>query len=119
MSQKQSSHSFFWGFVAGAAATAVYTLLKTPRSGRETIDQIRGQANQMLGRSQSAASGWQEPFQTTASTWQSQAERAAKQAQAVAQDTAGQVQEQVADVVEAGQEAASDAVESAKEALEP
>lgn len=111
------SHPFFWGFVAGAAATAAYTLLKTPRSGSDTIDQIKGQADKLLGRSQSAASDWQEPARAAARNWQTQAEDTAHQAQASAQEAAQQVQQQAADVVEAGQEAASDVVESAKDAL--
>jgi gas vesicle protein len=129
MSEKQSSHAFFWGFVAGAVATAAYTLLKTPRSGRETIDQIKGHANQLLGRTQNAASDWQEPARTAARSWQTQTEDAAKQTQATVQEAAEQtqdkvqeaaqqVQDQASEVVAAGQEAVGDLAESAKQSLE-
>ncbi len=41
MAEQKGSNAFFWGFVLGAAAGAVATLLKTPRSGKETIGEIR------------------------------------------------------------------------------
>ena len=102
MSEKQSSHAFFWGFVAGAVATAAYTLLKTPRSGRETIDQVKSQANQLLGRSQHAASSWQEPVQAAARNWQAQAEDSAKQAQATVQDAAQKAETAAQETVQQG-----------------
>lgn len=104
MSEKQGSNSFFWGFVAGAAATAVYTLFKTPRSGREIIEQVKTQTNELLGRSQNAAHDWQQATQSTAQRWQSQAEELAYQAQRVARDAAQATQEQADDLAEAAQQ---------------
>ena len=47
MSEQKGSNAFFWGFVLGAAAGVVATLLKTPRSGKETIGEIRSRGKQM------------------------------------------------------------------------
>lgn len=118
MSEKQGSNSFFWGFVAGAAATAVYTLLKTPRSGREIIEQVKTQANQMLGRSQNAAYDWQQATPSAAQSWQSQAEDLAHQAQRAATDAAQAAQEQAGQAAAAGQAAVEDLAEAASQTLE-
>lgn len=118
MSEKQSSNAFFWGFVAGAIATGIYTLLKTPRSGREIVEQVRTQADQLLGRSQKSAQDWQQATRPTAPSWQAQAEQAASQAQAAAQDLAQATTEQAGAVTEAAQSAASDMAEAARQALE-
>jgi gas vesicle protein len=118
MSEKQGSNSFFWGFVAGAAATAVYTLLKTPRSGREIIEQARTQANQMLGRSQNVAYDWQQATPSAAQSWQSQAEDLAQQAQRAAADAAQTAQEQAGQAAAAGQAAVEDLAEAASQTLE-
>lgn len=118
MSEKQSSNAFFWGFVAGAVATGIYTLLKTPRSGREIVEQVRTQADQLLGRSQKETQHWQQATHPTAPGWQAQAEQAASQAQAAAQDMAQAATEQAGAVVEAGQSAASDMAKAAQQALE-
>ncbi len=118
MSEKQSSSAFFWGFMAGAVATGVYTLLKTPRSGREIIEQVRTQADQLLGRSQKDVQNWQEATRSSAQSWQAQAEKAASQAQAAAQDMAQAVEKQASAVAEATQSAASDVAEPAQQALE-
>ena len=118
MSEKQSSNSFFWGFVAGAVVTAAYTLLKTPRSGREIIEQVKTQANQMLGRSQDGAHDWQATTPSAAQSWQARAEDAAHQAQGAAKDAAQAAQEQVGAAAAASQAAVDDLAESAKQTLE-
>ncbi len=70
MSEKQSSNAFVWGFLAGAAATAVYTLLKTPRSGHETIEQIKGQGSRLKTRAEEKVGGLRRHAEETTDGWQ-------------------------------------------------
>jgi gas vesicle protein len=50
MSEKKESNAFFWGFVFGALAGAAWTMLNTPRSGKETIGEIRARGRQLRSR---------------------------------------------------------------------
>ncbi len=147
MSKEKSSGAFVWGFLAGAIAATAYTLLKTPRSGQETIAQIKGQGARLKTRAeemagdllhhaddtaagwqQTAETGWQQATGTGPQYWQADLEGAARQANAAAEDIVEQVQEQAdetadavqataAQAVDAMQDQAADAVEKAEDIL--
>ncbi len=129
MNEKKSSGAFFWGFIAGAAAAGIYTLLKTPRSGREMIEQVKGQgvrlkskAEEMTGaamrQSGPAATDWQYTSPATPQYWQADLHETAQQAQGAADDAAQAVGEQAAEAIEAAQAEAGDAADAVKQALE-
>ena len=108
MSEKKESNAFFWGFVLGAAAGAVWTLLKTPRSGKETIGEIRSRGQEMrtlagdlVGKGSSQVSDYATSAQSQASKMQSQASDLADQAMTQAQDAGEVVAEQVEETVDA------------------
>lgn len=131
MSEDKNSGAFVWGFVAGAAAAAVYTLLKAPRSGHETIEQLKGQgvklktrAEEMAGDlmhrgeetasdwQQAAHSGWQQTADTGPQYWQADLADTTQDAKAAAEDVVGQIQEQAAEAMDAAQAEVADAVET-------
>ena len=92
MAEQKGSNAFFWGFVLGAAAGAVATLLKTPRSGKETIGEIRSRADAsaVVGKGSSQVSDFSYSAQSQASRMQSQVNDLADQANRQANDLADQ-----------------------------
>ena len=132
MAEQKGSNAFFWGFVLGAAAGAVATLLKTPRSGKETIGEIRARGQQMrtsaaelVGKGSSQVSDYSYSAQSQASRMQSQVNDLADQAKDQANDLAGQAKAQtqeagevVAEQVEVTVDAAGDVVDETIEVVE-
>ena len=132
MAEQKGSNAFFWGFVFGAAAGAVATLLKTPRSGKETIGEIRSRGQQMrtsaaelVGKGSSQVSDYSYSAQSQASRMQSQVNDLADQAKDQANDLAGQAIAQtqeagevVAEQVEVTVDAAGDVVDETIEVVE-
>jgi gas vesicle protein len=117
-----------WGFLAGAAASAVYTLLKTPRSGHETIDQIKGQGSRLktqagdkmgglLHHAEESTGGWPGAAPSAPQYWQADLQDTAQQAQAAVENIAKQTQDQGDQAVDAVQAAAGDAMESINQTL--
>lgn len=129
MSDKKGSSVFAWGFLAGAVAAAVYTLLKTPRAGHETIEQIKGEGAKLKTRAGELAGGlrrqaddtttaWYEAAQPAPQYWQADLQDAVQQAQSTATEMAQDGQEQATEAVEAVQAEASDLAEAAEEVKE-
>ena len=132
MAKQKESNAFFWGFVLGAAAGAVWTLLKTPRSGKETIGEIRARGQEMrelagdlMGKGSSQVSDYAYSAQSQASKVQSQVNDLADQAKTQANDLADQAMSQaqdagevVADQVEETVDAASGVVDETIEVVE-
>ncbi len=62
MAKEKESNAMFWGVVLGAIGGAAFTLLRTPRSGREIRGEITSQASRLTSRGQPPASyTWQPP----------------------------------------------------------
>ncbi len=123
MSDKQSSSAFVRGFLAGAAAAAVYTLLKVPRSGHETIDQIKGQGSKLKTRAgekvdglmhhaEQTPTGWQDFAPGGPQYWQADLQDTGQRAQSAAEDVAQEAQEQAAEVVDTAQAEFTDAAQT-------
>lgn len=125
MSTKKESNAMFWGVVLGAIGGAAYTLLRTPKSGRELRGGITSQASRLTSRGQPASSpAWQSSYQP-ASPFQQQAADAAASVQQHAADAAATVQDKAADVAETVQQQAAatsdvvaDAADSAADAVD-
>lgn len=126
MAEQKESNAFFWGFVLGAAAGAVATLLKTPRSGKETIGEIRSRGQQMrtsaaelVGKGSSQVSDFSYSAQSQASKMQSQANDLADQAMRQAQDAGEVVVEQVEETVDAAGDVVVETIEVVEEGIQP
>ena len=71
MSKERGSSAFAWGFILGAVGASVYTLMKTPRSGEETMTRLKGQVQNIFGSREPATdTAWQD--------WNSQVGRSAQ-----------------------------------------
>lgn len=57
----------FLGFVLGAIGGAAFTLLRTPRSGRELRGEIANQASRLSGRAQQPVD---QAWQASTTAWQ-------------------------------------------------
>lgn len=115
MTKEKGSNAMFWGFVLGAIGGAAFTLLRTPRSGREIRGEISSQASRLTSRGQqSMGDAWQTAGKSADSAWQ-QAADVTKTAQQQASDAAGglaeSTQEQADDVAAAAEDAVSKAAD--------
>lgn len=126
MAEQKGSNAFFWGFVLGMAAGAAWTLLKTPRSGKETIGEIRSRGQEMralagdlLGKGSSQVSDYAYSAQSQASKMQSQVSDLAGQAMSQAQDAGEVVVEQVEETVDAASGAVDETIEVVEERIQP
>ena len=133
MAEQKGSNAFFWGFVLGAAAGAVATLLKTTRSGKETIGEIRSRGKQMrisaaelVGKGSSQVSDYAYSAQSQASKMQSQvndladqANDLADQAMRQAQDAGEVVTEQVEVTFDAAGDVVVETIEVVEEQIQP
>ena len=126
MAEQKESNAFFWGFVLGAAAGAVWTLLKTPRSGKETIGEIRSRGQEMralaadlMGKGSSQVSDFSYSAQSQASKMQSQVSDLADQAMSQAQDAGEVVVEQVEETVDAAGDVVDETIEVVEEQIQP
>jgi gas vesicle protein len=114
MSEKKESNAFFWGFVLGAAAGAAVTLLKTPRSGKETIGEIRSRGRHLRSRGDDFANRTASQMSDLAQSAQTQVDKAQSQATDLANQTKDDLQtagEAVADEVEGAINAAVDQID--------
>lgn len=93
MSEKKESNAFFWGFVLGAAAGAVMMLLKTPRSGKETIGEIRARGQQLRLRGEDFAGKTTSQMNDLAQSAQTEMDKAQSQVSDLADQAVEQVQE--------------------------
>ena len=117
MTKEKGSNAMFWGFVLGAIGGAAFTLLRTPRSGREIRGEISSQASRLTSRGQQTATdAWQTAGKTAESAWQ-QAADVTKTAQQQASGTADALQQQAGDLAESAQEQAVDVAASAEDAV--
>jgi gas vesicle protein len=119
MPKNKESNAFFWGFVLGAVAGAALTLLKTPRSGKETIGEIRARGRQLRSRgddfakrSASQVGDLAHSAQTQVDKAQSQASDLANQAKNDLQTAGEAIVDTAADALDNGADAASDALDS-------
>lgn len=126
MAEQKGSNAFFWGFVLGATAGAVATLLKTPRSGKETIGEIRSRGKQMrisaaelVGKGSSQVSDYSYSAQSQASRMQSQANDLAGQAKTQTQEASEVVAEQVEESVDAAGDVVVETIEVVEEQIQP
>ena len=126
MAKQKESNAFFWGFVLGAAAGAVLTLLKTPRSGKETIGEIRSRGKEMrtlagdlVGKGSSQVSDYATSAQSQAGKMQSQANDLADQAMSQAQDAGEVVAEQVEVTVDAAGDVVDETIDIVEEQIQP
>ena len=126
MAEQKGSNAFFWGFVFGAAAGAVATLLKTPRSGKETIGEIRSRGQQMrtsaaelVGKGSSQVSDFSYNAQSQAGRMQSQANDLAGQAKTQTQQAGEVVAEQVEETVDAAGDVVEETIEVVEEQIQP
>lgn len=121
MSTKKESNAMFWGVVLGAIGGAAFTLLRTPRSGRELRGGIASQASRLTARGQQATGqAWQSTYQAT-SDWadkETSGQGAAEQVWQSASQTASSVQEQASSAVDSVQQQASDSVDAAENAAD-
>lgn len=116
MTKEKGSNAMFWGFVLGAIGGAAFTLLRTPRSGRELRGEISSQASRLTSRGQQTTNdAWQTAGQTASSTWQ-QAADVSETVQKEASDAAESVGQQAADLVDSAQEQADDVAAAAEDA---
>lgn len=100
MSNEKGSRAMFWGIVLGAIGGAAFTLLRTPRSGKELRGEIASQAGRLTGRGQqSVDQAWQAAGQSASSAWQQAA------------GVASAVQDQASDAAAAAGDAAGKAVD--------
>ena len=125
MAKQKESNAFFWGFVLGAAAGAAWTLLKTPRSGKETIGEIRSRGQEMralagdlMGKGSSQVSDFSYSAQSQASKMQSQVSDLADQAMSQAQDAGEVVAEQVEVTVDAAGNVVDETIEVVEEQIQ-
>ena len=119
MSEKKESNAFFWGFVLGAAAGAVLTLLKTPRSGKETIGEIRARGQQLRNRGVDYADKTASQMGDFGQKAQSQAEDFASQAKSQAQDAADAVSAQAEKTVDAASGLVEETIDVVEEQIPP
>jgi gas vesicle protein len=112
----------FWGFILGAIGGAAYTLLNTPRSGKELRDEIMGRANQLVDRGQhSMGHTWQTVDQTAYPAWnqapdfgaavRQQAEAAAAQAENLAESAQREVSDAADAIGDSVDKAADDLID--------
>ncbi len=111
MAKEKEFNAMFWGVVLGAIGGAAFTLLRTPRSGREIRGEITSQASRLTSRGQPPASyTWQPPSQPASPAQQQAADVAAavQQQASAAAATASALQKQMASDARAAQQQASE-----------
>ena len=118
MSTKKESNAMFWGVVLGAIGGAAFTLLRTPRSGRELRGGITSQASRLTSRGhQATGQAWQSTYQATSDRVDKETSRqgTAEQVWQTASQTASSVQEQASSAVDSAQQQASDVADAAED----
>lgn len=121
MAKEKGSNAMFWGFVLGAVGGAAFTLLRTPRSGREIRGGITSQASRLTARGQQSASyTWHPPSQPASPVQQQAADAAAtmQQQTSAAAATASGLGEQLASEAQAAQQQASQVAADAGAAVD-
>ena len=117
MTKEKGSSAMFWGFVLGAIGGAAFTLLRTPRSGREIRGEISSQASRLTSRGQqSMGDAWQTAGKTADSAWQ-QAADVTQTAQQQASGAAEALQQQAGDLASSAQEQAAGVAAAAEDAV--
>lgn len=127
------SRAFAFGFLVGAVGGLAFALLKTPRSGKETIDQVRGQgirlktraqefagqtrqkATDQIGRVQEDAASQVKSMQQTGEAWVSDVKESAGSQAGDAQDI---IEAQFAEVVDTAGDVGEQAQDAAQDALD-
>ena len=97
MSERNGFGSFFVGFLAGAFAGAIATVLYAPNSGEETRNTLKGKKDEILGKAnvsvddaykqaESAAREARDRFETLANTTRQRAEDITRRGQVILEE---------------------------------